>query len=75
MSPTPPFGPNPDRLYTLPQAAEILGCSPERVRALIRAAVIPATRFGGYWRIRGLDLRSYLYRANEGRTTVPSLKE
>lgn len=53
---------NPDRLYTTPQAAKILGLHPDTVYRIPRS-LLRRTRVGprrGRTKIRGSDLLAYL---------------
>jgi excisionase family DNA binding protein len=45
-----------DGLLTTRQAAKHLGISPRRVRALIKAGRLPATKHGSSWAIKENDL-------------------
>jgi excisionase family DNA binding protein len=42
------------------EAARILNMSPKRLRVLLRERVIPATKAGSRWQIRGQDVRRLL---------------
>jgi excisionase family DNA binding protein len=48
------------RLLTLPQAAEVLGCSTRTLRRRIRDGSLPAFRDGGLVRVREADLDRYV---------------
>jgi excisionase family DNA binding protein len=46
----------PDEVLTVSQVAAKLSCSPQTVRSLIHAGVLPAYRVGKVFRIRLADL-------------------
>ena len=48
--------PNP---LTVPQAAEILGLSRQRVHALVKSGAIPATKIGRDWLISQAELAAF----------------
>lgn len=50
--------PEPD-LLTVTQAASLLGVTGRRVRALIAAGHLPATRYGLVWLIRRQDVATH----------------
>jgi len=43
---------------TVTQAAALLGVTPQRVRALIKAGILQAERFGRDWQIDGESVES-----------------
>ena len=50
-------------LYTVREATKVLRTGERYVRQLIRSGELPAIRLGsgGYLRIRGIDLESYIH--------------
>ena len=56
-----------DELYTVEQAAEYLKVSTKTVRRLIKANKLLASKVGGSWRIKKIDIENYL---NETRNRV-----
>lgn len=47
-------------LLTIPQTAELLGCSASRVKTLIAAGQLPVVDFGGVRRVRRVDVDAFL---------------
>lgn len=60
-------------LYTVREAAKVLRTGERYIRQLIRSGELPAIRIGsgGYLRIRGIDLESYI----NGMETVRDIDE
>ena len=54
------------KLLTLAQAAEQLGCSESKVKALIAAGKLPVIDFGGVRRVRRVDLEAFVERLAAG---------
>ncbi len=52
------------RLLTAQEAAEVLGVNDSRIRQLILAGQLPATKQGGHWILSEVDV--YSYKINRG---------
>lgn len=60
-------------MLTATQAAALLGITPRRVRALIKAGRLPAAKFGRDWLITPTDLDTVRTRIN-GRPRTKALQ-
>lgn len=52
--------PAPERLLTIPEAAELLRVSEKTIRRWISRADLPAAKLGMQWRIRPRDLEHFV---------------
>lgn len=52
--------PVPERLLTIPEAAELLRVSVKTIRRWISGADLPAAKLGTQWRIRPRDLEHFV---------------
>jgi excisionase family DNA binding protein len=57
--------PEPFRLLTIKEAAEVLCVNPETVKSLIRRSELPARKVGGRWRISESVLAKWLEGLNK----------
>lgn len=55
-----------DELYTVEQAAKYLKVSTKTIRRLIKADKLLASKVGGAWRIRKIDIEKYLSETRNG---------
>lgn len=58
--------PAPERLLTIPEAAELLRVSVKTIRRWISGADLPAAKLGLQWRIRPQDLQRFVRDRLEG---------
>lgn len=48
-----------DKLLTVPQAADVIGCSPATIYSYITSGILKAARCGERWRIRESAVRDF----------------
>ena len=61
-------------ILTLPQAAEVLGCSVSKVKTLIAAGQLPVIDFGGVRRVRRSDIEAFVERLAGGTSFRDSIE-
>lgn len=58
--PAPPAADEPDGLLTVAEAAEVLACSEQHIRRLIRRGELTAPEFAGGRKVRRSTLRAFM---------------
>ncbi len=57
---------DPSKIYTVEQVAALLGVHYLKAYRWVRSGILPSSRFGQSYMIRGYDLQFTLYRGQRG---------